>query len=90
MCYHFNFVEYDAFRDLMSYSNPLVKNLSRNTLNSKILKLYQTKKAKVMALVANNDIRVAITTNMWTASNQKKEYMFVTGHFVDKSWRLQS
>ncbi|KAH9754467.1 BED-type domain-containing protein [Citrus sinensis] len=85
-----NFVEYEAFRDLMSYANPLVKNLSRNTLKSEIFKLYQAEKAKAMALLENNDSRVAITTDMWTASNQKKWYMVVTGHFVDKSWRLQS
>ena len=59
-----NFVEYDAFRDLMSYVNPLVKNLNRNTLKSEILKLYQAKKAKTMALLENNDNRVAITTDM--------------------------
>ena len=85
-----NFVEYEAFRDLMSYANPLVKNLSRNTLKSEIFKLYQAEKAKAMALLENNDSRVAITTDMWTASNQKKGYMVVTGHFVDKSWQLQS
>ena len=85
-----NFVEYDAFRDLMSYDNPLVKNLSRNTLKSEILKLYQAEKAKAMALLENNDSWVAITTDMWTTTNQKKGYMVVTGHFVDKSWRLQS
>jgi len=85
-----NFVEYEAFRDLMSYANPLVKNLSRNTLKSEIFKLYQAEKAKAMALLENNDSRVAITTDMWTASNQKKGYMVVTRHFVDKSWRLQS
>ena len=79
-----NFVEYDAFRDLISYANPLVKNLSKNS------KLYQAEKAKVMALLENNDSRVAITTNMWIVSNQKKGYMVVTGHFVDKSWQLQS
>ena len=83
-----NFVEYDAFRDLMSYDNPLVKNLSRNTLKSEILKLYQAEKAKAMALLENNESRVAITKDMWTASNQKKGYIVVTGHFVDKSWRL--
>ena len=59
-----NFVEYDAFRDLMSYANPLVKNLSMNTLKSEILKLYQAEKAKTMALLKNNDSRVAITTDM--------------------------
>ncbi|KAH9752810.1 BED-type domain-containing protein [Citrus sinensis] len=85
-----NFVEYEAFRDLISYANPLVKNLSRNTLKSEIFKLYQAEKAKAMALLENNDSRVAIPTDMWTASNQKKGYMVVTGHFVDKSWRLQS
>ena len=85
-----NFVEYEAFRDLMSYTNPLVKNLSRNTLKSEILKLYQAEKAKAMTLLENNDSRVAITTDMWTASNQRKGYMVVTGHFVDNSWWLQS
>ncbi|KAH9777022.1 BED-type domain-containing protein [Citrus sinensis] len=85
-----NFVEYEAFRDLMSYANPLVKNLSINTLKSEIFKLYQAEKTKTMALLENNDSRVAITTDMWTASNQKKGYMVVTRHFVDKSWRLQS
>ena len=73
-----NFVEYDTFRDLMSYANPLVKNLSRNTLKSEIFKLYQAEKAKAMVLLENNDSRVAITTNMWTASNQKKGCMVVT------------
>ena len=85
-----NFVEYDAFRDLMSYANPLVKNLSRNTLKSEILKLSLAKKEKTMVLLENNDSRVAITTDMWTASNQKNGYIVVTGYFVDKSWRLQN
>ena len=80
-----NFVEYDAFRDLMSYANPLVKNLSRNTLKSEILKLYEAEKAKAMALLENNDSKVAITTDMWTMSNKKKGYIVVTGHFMDKS-----
>ncbi|KAH9763675.1 BED-type domain-containing protein [Citrus sinensis] len=85
-----NFLEYEAFRDLMSYANHLQKTLSRNTLKSEILKLYQAEKAKAMALLENNDSRVAITTDMWTANNQKKGYMVVTRHFLDKSWPLQS
>ena len=85
-----NFVEYDAFRDLMSYTSPLVKMMSRNTLKGEILKLYQAEKAKTMALLENNDSRVAITTDVWTTSNQKKGHIIVNGHFVDKSLRLQS
>jgi hypothetical protein len=34
--------------------------------------------------------RVAVTTDMWTADNQKKGYMAVTGHFIDESWKLRS
>jgi hypothetical protein len=34
--------------------------------------------------------RIAVTTDMWTADNQKKGYMAVTAHFIDKSWKLWS
>jgi len=33
--------------------------------------------------------QVAITTDMWTASNQHRGYMTVTTHFIDYLWRLQ-
>ena len=84
------FVEYDAFRNLMSYTNPLAKMIRMNTLNNEILKLCQAEKAKSMALLENNDSRMAITLDMWITSNKKRGYMVVTKHFVDKSLRLQS
>ena len=66
-----NFVKYDAFRDLMCYSNQLVKMMSRNTLKGEILKLYQAEKAKTMALLEINNSRKPITTDMWTTTNQR-------------------
>ncbi|KAH9667548.1 BED-type domain-containing protein [Citrus sinensis] len=33
---------------------------------------------------------IAITTDMWTASNQKKGYMVITAHYIDSSWVLRS
>lgn len=84
------FVEYEAFRDFVDYCNPLAKPMSRNTLKNEIFKLYNDEKAKAMNLLEINNSRVAITTDMWTASNQKKGYMVVTGHFIDNSWHLQS
>ena len=84
------FVEYEAFIDSMSYCNPLVKKMSRNTLKSEIFKLYKSEKVKMLNLLNINDSRVAITTDMWTSSNQKRGYMVVTGHFIDNSWCLQS
>nr|KAJ0222546.1 hypothetical protein LSAT_V11C200051160 [Lactuca sativa] len=35
-------------------------------------------------------MKIAITTDMWTANYQKKGYMTVTTHFIDDSWQLQS
>ena len=54
-------MEYDAFRDLISNTNPLVKIMVRNTLKGEIMELYQAEKAKAMALLENNDSWVAIT-----------------------------
>ena len=34
--------------------------------------------------------RIANTTDMWTANNQKKGYMIVTTHFMDDCWDLYS
>ena len=37
-----------------------------------------------------NQENVAITTDLWTSSNQKNGYMTVTAHFVDNDWILQN
>ncbi|KAH9705537.1 BED-type domain-containing protein [Citrus sinensis] len=84
------FVEYIGFREMMAHANPVVKPMSRNTLKSEILKLYQIEKVKTLHLLGKNHGRVAITTDLWTVSNQKKGYMVVTAHFIDNSWKLHS
>ncbi|KAF1894378.1 hypothetical protein Lal_00027137 [Lupinus albus] len=43
-----------------------------------------------MTFISKNQSRFAITTDMWTASNQNKGYMAITTHFIDDSWVLQS
>ncbi|KAH9707912.1 BED-type domain-containing protein [Citrus sinensis] len=67
------FVEYEAFRDFVDYCNPLVKHMSRNTLKSEIFEIYNVEKGKAMNLLEINNSRVAVTTDMWTACNQKKD-----------------
>ncbi|CAN6707531.1 unnamed protein product [Malus baccata var. baccata] len=34
--------------------------------------------------------KIAITTDMWTSSNQKRRFMAITSHFIDALWPLQS
>ncbi|XP_076922015.1 zinc finger BED domain-containing protein RICESLEEPER 2-like [Bidens hawaiensis] len=43
-----------------------------------------------MRILEKNTTRIAITTDMWTLSNQKKGFMAITIHFIDDNWKLQS
>ena len=75
---------------MMADANTMVKQMSRNTLKSEILKLCQIEKVKTLYLLGKTHGRVAITTDLWTSSNQKKGYMVVTAHFIDNSCKLHS
>jgi hypothetical protein len=55
-----------------------------------IIARYNKEKKIAIGYMTMVQSRVAITTDMWTADNQKKGYMTVTGHFVDESWKLRS
>ncbi|KAL5573273.1 hypothetical protein UlMin_022870 [Ulmus minor] len=54
-----------------------------------IFKMFEAEKHKLQRVLESNSNRVAITTDMWTVSNQKQGYMAITAHFIDESWILQ-
>ena len=74
--------------DLNSLQPPF-KVPSRNTIRVDIFKMFEVEKHKLKRVLESNSSRVAITTDMWTASNQKRGYMAITAHFIDESWVLQ-
>ena len=88
--YPLSMMEHRGFRDFTTTIQPLFKCPCHNTVKKHILNIYVEERDKVMKLIENNDSRVAITTDMWTSSNQKRGFMFVTTHFIDKSWTLHS
>ena len=83
--YPLSMVEHRGFRDFTTTIQPLFKCPCHNTLNKHILNIYEEERDKVIKLIENNDSRVAKTTDMWTSSNQKRGFMSVTTHFIDKS-----
>lgn len=83
-------VEHIGFKEFCASLQPLFKVVSRNTIKSDILKIYKDEKDNMKKLMKKIESRVAITTDMWTASNQNRGYMTVTAHFIDDSWTLQS
>ncbi|KAE8702437.1 hypothetical protein F3Y22_tig00110482pilonHSYRG00041 [Hibiscus syriacus] len=70
--------------------NPSFKITTRNTLKSDIMKMFNSEKASLKKLFDGHVGIVAITSDMWTTSNQKKGYMVVTSHFIDDHWILQN
>jgi hypothetical protein len=55
-----------------------------------IIGRHDKEKIKAIEHMTMLQSRVAVTNDMWTADNQKKVYMAVTGHFIDESWKLRS
>lgn len=81
-----SFVEYIGFHELLKLLQPSIETISRNSIKTEILKLYDIKKTKAISILEACESRNAVTTDMWTASNQKKGYMVVTTHYIDSSW----
>ncbi|XP_021751905.1 zinc finger BED domain-containing protein RICESLEEPER 2-like [Chenopodium quinoa] len=54
------------------------------------MKRYELEKDNVATLLRKAKGKIALTTDMWTADNQRKGYMAVTSHFIDNTWKLQS
>ena len=67
------FVEYVGFYDLLKLLQPSIETISRNPIKAKILRLYDVEKKKTMGILEACESRITITTDMWTASNQKKD-----------------
>ncbi|KAL8470747.1 hypothetical protein ACS0TY_033349 [Phlomoides rotata] len=88
--YPLSMVEHFGFRRFLSSLQPLFKVVSRNTVKNDIMKIYEFEKTKTMRIIEKNTSKIAITTDMWTASNQKKGYMAITAHFIDETWKLRS
>ncbi|KAJ0094891.1 hypothetical protein Patl1_16481 [Pistacia atlantica] len=71
-------VDYYGFRRFCNNMQPLFKVMSRNTIKKDIFKIYDVEKEKTMKLLNKNWSRIAITSDLWTTSNQNKGYMTIT------------
>ncbi|KAK9233321.1 hypothetical protein WN943_023570 [Citrus x changshan-huyou] len=69
------FVEYVGFYDLLKLLQPSIETISRNTIKAEILRLYDVEKKKTMGILEACESRIAITTDMWTATPHSAEVM---------------
>ena len=88
--YPLSIVDHIRFREFVASLQPLFKLVSRNTLKSDILKIYDNEREKALKMTDKNESRMTITTDMWTSSNKKRGFMVIITHFIDHTWTLQS
>ena len=82
----FKFVEHQAF---ITYSNTLQPkyNLpSRHTISRDVSKFYLEEKKRLLKFLGNPNHTIHLTTDTWTSTCQKINYMVITAHFVDDDW----
>ncbi|KAL3537143.1 hypothetical protein ACH5RR_000509 [Cinchona calisaya] len=84
----FNFVEDKSFQKYVLGVNPKVHFVTRNTMRSDCMKIYEVEKNKLKEIFSNSNPRVCLTTDGWT-SKRDLPFMALTAHFIDQQWRLQ-
>ena len=87
--YPLSMVDHIAFREFVSSLQPLFKFISRNTLKSDIIKIYDNEREKALKMTDKNGSRMSITTDMWTSSNKKKGFMVITAHFIQSNLDIE-
>ncbi|KAJ7954513.1 Zinc finger BED domain-containing protein RICESLEEPER [Quillaja saponaria] len=65
-----------GFRKFIYGLQPTFKMVLRNTVKADIMKIYDCEKDNTMKLIKSSQSKVAITCDMWTASNQRKDNYF--------------
>ncbi|XP_061371477.1 zinc finger BED domain-containing protein RICESLEEPER 2-like [Gastrolobium bilobum] len=85
----FNFVEYKKFRRFHNYLNPDWTGISRNTLKQDVLNVHMRDKMKLKNMFGSIESRICLTSYLWTSCNTEG-YVFLTAHFIDVNWKLNS
>uniref|UniRef100_A0A803MGU0 hAT-like transposase RNase-H fold domain-containing protein n=1 Tax=Chenopodium quinoa TaxID=63459 RepID=A0A803MGU0_CHEQI len=67
---------------------PQWKSVSCHTIRNDAFKAYDIDKKKLKETLKDVD-RISLTTDLWRSRPQRIEYMVLTGHYVDRDWKLQ-
>ncbi|GJZ90667.1 zinc finger BED domain-containing protein RICESLEEPER 2 [Tanacetum coccineum] len=82
----FKFVEHPAFIKYSKNLQPKYNLPSRHTISRDVAKFYLEEKEKLVKFLGNPNHTIHLTTDTWTSTCQKINYMVITAHFVDDDW----
>ncbi|KAG6499326.1 hypothetical protein ZIOFF_039090 [Zingiber officinale] len=83
----FTLLEEEGFNMFCRRGMPEWTRISRTTGKKSCFAIYEAEKKKLHSLL-KNVTKISLTTDLWKSKNQKIEYMVITGHWIDSSWKL--
>ncbi|XP_031272706.1 zinc finger BED domain-containing protein RICESLEEPER 2-like [Pistacia vera] len=83
----FTVVEEEGLNNMMKYGIPGWTPVSRHTCKKDYINVYESENAKLKTLLKTMT-KISLTTDLWNSGNQKMEYMVLTRHWIDSTWRL--
>ena len=84
----FKFVEHEVFVEYTKACNGRIVLPSRHKLSRDVSKYYLDERSKLLAYLTKPTTTVHLTTDTWTSSCKKTNYMVVTAHFIDDEWNM--
>ncbi|KAL0402085.1 UNVERIFIED_CONTAM: putative AC transposase [Sesamum latifolium] len=88
--YPLSVVDHIGFRRYSTCLQPCFNMISRNTLKGDVLRIYKDERTKYYNFLEKLTCLIAVTTDIWTSSNNNKGFIAVTVHFIDDNWILHN
>jgi len=85
----FKFVEYEELRTWITYLNHYAILVSRNTIKSDVLRIFQREKNLLEEELTSIPSRICLTSDLWTSSTIEG-YICLTTHYVGSNCKLSS
>ncbi|GJZ28770.1 zinc finger BED domain-containing protein RICESLEEPER 2 [Tanacetum coccineum] len=82
----FKFVEHPAFIKFSSDMQPRFNMPSRFTIARDISKFYLEERKSLFNFLSKDSTTVHLTTDTWTSSCKRMNFMVLTAHFIDDDW----
>ncbi|KAI3947541.1 hypothetical protein MKW92_001858 [Papaver armeniacum] len=85
--YPLHMVEHPTFVSFIRTLQPQFNMANFTTIQGDCVALYLREKQSLVKLLEGLPGKISLTVDMYT-SNQTLGYVFLTGHFIDKNWKL--
>jgi hypothetical protein len=86
----FTVVEEPGYRSMMSKACPQFKSLSHRTIQRDIMNMFERDRKELLEVIHTCLSRVSVTTDNWKSDVTRFNYICITCHYIDASWKVET